>query len=104
MTHTRSQEDGKYHIRGKTYEILEGSKAQVWHKTAYQTSGGLHKSDLLKNKHGRIVSLKKHRTAKKENRLVKAGYITKKGEFGAVKVDKTRKSRRGSRKMKGGRM
>jgi hypothetical protein len=37
------------------------------------------------NKHGRIVSKKKSATAKKENRLVKAGYVTKKGVFGSTK-------------------
>ena len=38
-----------------------GSKAEVWHSTAEHTSGGLHKSDLMKNKGGRIVSIKKHK-------------------------------------------
>ena len=37
-----------------------GSKAQVWHQTALQTSGGLKKEDLMMNKRGRIVSKKKH--------------------------------------------
>jgi hypothetical protein len=44
------------------------------------------------NKHGRVVSLKKHKTAKKEKRLEKAGYGYKKGEFGYVKIG-TRKNR-----------
>ena len=108
MTHTRS-EDGKYHIGGKKYEMLEGSRAQVWHETAYQTSGGLNKHHLIKNRHGRIVSKAKHHTAKKQKRLIKAGFITKKGQFGFVKVDtKSRKASKGSRKtrrgMRGGRM
>ena len=42
----------------------------------------------MKNKHGRIVSAKKHRTAKKDKRLVKAGYKTEKGKFGAKKTMK----------------
>ena len=79
--------DGKYHIHGKTYDMLIGSRAQVGHGTAYKTSGGLTKSDLFKNKHDRYVSLKKHNTAKKEKRLEKAGFFTKKGKFGAVKKD-----------------
>ena len=103
MTHTRSK-DGKYHIGGKKYDLLEGSRAQVWHETAYQTSGGLHKHHLMKNNRGSIVSKTKHFRAKKENRLVNAGYVTRKGKFGAIKVDKTRKTRRGSRKMRGGKM
>ena len=32
--------DGKYHINGKTYPMLEGSRAQVMHGTAYKTPGG----------------------------------------------------------------
>lgn len=62
-----------------------GSRAEVFHGTAKHTSGGLEKSDLLKNKWGRIVSAKKHKTAKKEKRLQKAGFFAKKGEFGVVK-------------------
>jgi hypothetical protein len=77
-----------------------GSRAQVFHGTVDQTTGGLEKKDLMKNKHGRIVSLKKHKTAKKNNRLKKAGYFTKKGEFGSFKKEdnKTRKNK--SRKNK----
>lgn len=37
-----------------------GSKAEVYHGTAMQTSGGLKKDALMKNKGGRIVSKKKH--------------------------------------------
>jgi hypothetical protein len=33
--------DGKYHIKGKTYEMLIGSRAQVWHGTAFKTNGNL---------------------------------------------------------------
>lgn len=62
-----------------------GSRAEVFHGTAKHTSGGLTKKDLLKNKHGRIVSRSKHASAKKEQRLLKHGYGTKKGEFGYVK-------------------
>ena len=98
--------DGKYHIKGKSYELLVGSRAQVHHGTAYKTAGDLTKSNLLMNKHGRIVSSKKHASAKREKRLVKAGYLTRKGKFGAVKSGKavrgSRKSRR-SKKMRGGR-
>jgi hypothetical protein len=79
-----------------------GSRAEVFHGTAKHTSGGLEKSDLLKNKWGRIVSAKKHKTAKKEKRLQKAGFFAKKGEFGVVKRQtaknrKTAKNRRGGR-------
>ena len=84
-------EDGKYHIHGKKYEQLVGSRAQVYHQTAYKTAGDLKKSDIMMNKNGRIVSVKKHNTAKREKRLVKAGYITKKGKFGFIKMSKSKK-------------
>jgi hypothetical protein len=86
-------EDGMYHINGKTYKNLIGSRAQVYNTTVYKTPGGLKKSDLLMNKWGRIVSLKKHNTAKNEKRLEKAGYYAKKGKFGYVKKN-TRKTRK----------
>ena len=64
--------------------VTTGSRAKVWHGTAKHTSGGLTKKDLMKNKRGKIVSRSKHFSSKKENRLVKAGYSTKKGTFGSV--------------------
>jgi len=71
-----------------------GSRSEVWHGNAKKTTGGLTKKDLLKNKHGELVSKKKHFTAKKEKRLEKAGYFTQKGKFGYVKRDaKTRKTK-----------
>lgn len=70
-----------------------GSRAEVWHGNAKKTTGGLSKNDLIKNKHGEIVSKKKHHTAKKEKRLEKAGYFTQKGKFGYVKRDKKSKSK-----------
>jgi hypothetical protein len=82
-----------------TFEQTTGTRAQVWHGTAKKTSGGLTKSALMMNKHGRIVSRKKHNTAKREKRLVKAGFLTKKGQFGFIKKG-TRRHR--SRKMRGG--
>jgi hypothetical protein len=77
------------------FELNIGTRAQVWHGTAKKTSGGLTKSQLIKNKAGRIVSKAKHFTAKKDRRLVKAGYGTKKGKFGFVKIGKSTKSKRG---------
>jgi len=58
------------------------------HGTADKTAGGLTKSDLKYNKAGRIVSRKKSMKAKKENRLVKLGFKTRKGKFGLVKKGK----------------
>jgi hypothetical protein len=75
-----------------------GSKAQVWHGTAKKTSGGLTKSDLMKNKHGRIVSRRKHTMGKKSiKHLRKMGYIAKKGKFTLF-----HKGSKKSRKMRGG--
>ena len=99
MTRYTKDAQGQYVIHGHKYSMLVGSRAQVVHGTAYKTSGGLKKSDLLQNKNGRIVSKKKHATAKKDNRLVKAGYKTKKGHFGAIKNNSSK-----SKKMRGGMM
>ena len=84
-------EDGFYHIHGQKFELLKGSRAQVMHGTAYKTEGNLTKNKLMMNKHGRIVSEKKHHTAKNEKRLLKHGYGTQKGAFGFVKTDGTMK-------------
>lgn len=62
-----------------------GSRAQVMHGTAHHTSGGLTKGDLKYNKAGRIVSKAKSMKAKKDNRLVKLGFKTRKGKFGLAK-------------------
>lgn len=59
-----------------------GSKAQVWHRTAKHTSGGLTRKDLMKTKSGRIVSRRKHAIGMKRIKtLKKMGYIAKKGTF-----------------------
>jgi hypothetical protein len=83
-----------------------GTRAEVYHGTARRTSGGLTKAELMMNKHGRIVSKKKHNTAKREMRLVKYGFTTKKGKFGYVKTKSnkrsSKRSRSKSRKMRGG--
>ena len=65
---------------------ITGTRAQVMHGTANKTSGGLTKSQLKYNKQGKIVSRKASALATKNNRLVKAGYVTTKGVFGIVKT------------------
>jgi len=72
--------------------------AKVWHGTLKKTSGGLTKKDLMKNKWGRIVSKKRHNLAKKNKFLIKAGYVTQKGKFGAKKKKMTKKKSRGRKK------
>jgi hypothetical protein len=52
-------------------EKVIGSRAEVFHGTADHTRSGLDKSDLMKNKHGRIVSKAKNKLGK-ENEWAKA--------------------------------
>ena len=78
---------------------LIGSRREVYNGTAKRTSGGLEKKDLFYNKYGRIVSLKKHVTAKKEKRLQKYGWTAKKGKFGGIKMKPKPKSK--AKKSKG---
>lgn len=79
-----TRKNGVYEIGGKEYKELIGSREQVWNGRAYKTKGELKRSDLMKNKWNRIVSKKKHKTAKREKRLEKYGYYAKKGKFGYV--------------------
>jgi hypothetical protein len=97
MRKQHKSEDGKYHIGDKTFTNLVGSRAQVYHETAYKTSGGLKKADLVQNKNGRIVSKKKQATAKKDKRLEAHGFFAEKGKFGMVKRT-ARKAARTARK------
>jgi hypothetical protein len=102
MKRPHRSEDGMYHIHGKSYRELFGSRQQVMNGNAYKTAGELTKTGLMMNKWGRIVSKKKHATAKKEKRLVKYGYTAKKGKFGYVKVNSKSRKMRKSRRMNGG--
>ena len=81
----------------KEYKQRVGSRAQVMHGTAKMTGGGLKKKQLKYNKHGKIVSRKASKAAKKTKNLQKAGYFTKKGQFGAY-----RKMGRKGKVMRGG--
>ena len=92
--------DGFYHIKGKKYPFLRGARRQVWAGTAYMTEGGLTRDKLHYNKRGRIVTKKKFNTAKKEKRLQKHGYFTKKGKFGYVKKGTKSRSKSKSSKTK----
>lgn len=75
-----------------------GSRAQVFNGTKDRTSGGLKREDLFRGKDGRIKSKKASKLAKKNNRLVKAGYVTEKGKFGAIRVEDAKSPRRSSRR------
>jgi hypothetical protein len=82
----RRQSDGKFHIDGKIYNELKGRRQQVGGGTAYKTSGGLIKADLIQNAKGDWVSKVKSEDAVENNNLLKYGYGSKKGSFGYVKV------------------
>jgi hypothetical protein len=51
--------NGKRVCKNKKLKRVIGTKLQVWRGTALKTRGGLKKSDLMKNKAGKIVSRKK---------------------------------------------
>ena len=71
-----------FHSIKMVAELTVGSKAQVFHGTAKHTSGGLTKSDLVQNKHGRIVSRRKMLAGRKALKyLTRKGYKAKKGTF-----------------------
>ena len=94
--------DGKYHVAGKVYDLLKGSRTQVKNGTAYQTKGLLKKAQIKMNKWGKYVSVKKSKTAKRENKLFKLGFRTRKGHFGVVKTEAAKnykkKSGKGTRR------
>ena len=66
-----------------------GSRAEVFHDKALKTSGGLEKKDLIKNKHGYIVSKRKVALSRrlKTNPLMAQGYLAKRKskKFGPLK-------------------
>ena len=61
--------DGFFHREGQLYELLEGTRNDVWQGKAYKTSGGLIKKDLLINKDGNIVSKCKYIDGIMNNKL-----------------------------------
>ena len=107
MVNNAYNKNGATMVGGSKYSLTVGSRAQVWNGTAYKTGygkKGLKRSDLIKNKHGRIVSKKKHAYGKKKGlkQLHAKGYFTRKGHFGVVKKgSKTAKKGRKKGKSKG---
>ena len=90
--------DGFYHINGKKYKDLIGSRASVYHGTAYKTSGGLTKEDLEQNKHGRIVSKKLADLATKQNHLGDHKQTVGSHTFGSKKSKKHSSKKHSSKK------
>lgn len=70
--------------------MTTGSRRQVWNGTVDKTSGGLTKKDLVMV-NGRIKSKKARAAAKKNKNLEKAGWVAKKGEFGAIRIEDVKK-------------
>jgi hypothetical protein len=58
-------------LTGGSHVKAVGSRAEVMHNSAHHTSGGLTKKQLKYNKYGRIVSVKKSKTAKSKGLLKK---------------------------------
>jgi hypothetical protein len=71
--------DGLYHVNDKAYKNLIGTREEVWNETAYKTSGGLIKDNLLKNVSGKIVSKSKYICSKIDSNL---GVLTTQGRGG----------------------
>ena len=63
------ERDGLFHIDGKKYEKIEGTREEVWNGAAYQTPGSLKKCDLLINHKGKIVSKIKSIDGKANNKF-----------------------------------
>ena len=82
----------------------KGSRAEVYHGNALMTTGGLMKKDLLKNKHGHIVSSKKVKHSKDPNKnpLLAMGLLAKRRskKFGPnyLNNNSTKKSKENSKR------
>ena len=103
----KGKKNAKKTRKAKKFQEKYGSRLKVWNGTAEMTTGKLKKRDLIrvqdKNGVGRIKSKKKSMFEKKYNRLAKHGWTAKKGEFGAVRIDKkTRKNKKRGKKGKKG--
>jgi hypothetical protein len=70
---TMKNSSGTYDVGGNQYELLLGTRQEVWDGKAYKTSGGLLKNELIRNKHGDIVSKRKSISETKLKRLVVCG-------------------------------
>ena len=61
----------------KNFKMIIGNKKQVWSGEAQRTSGGLRKSNLMINKRGKVVSIRKHEAGLKRFRENKLRPLTK---------------------------
>ena len=77
-----------------------GTRLQVWRGKATKTTGGLKKTDLTKNKHGKIVSKTKSTTAKHKSNLGKMLTNKKKRETFEISKQNIVKGKRNRKKTK----
>jgi hypothetical protein len=97
----RDSEDGTYHIKGKQYPELFGSRRQVMNNSAYKTTGNLTRNKLHFNpKTKRYVSKLKHTQTLKNNPLKRLGLLAKPGTFGPNKSKSRKNKRRSAKKTK----
>ena len=62
--------DGLYDIDNHQYQLLSGTREQVWDNVAYRTEGGLIKSDFMINSMNKIVSKSKSISSKNNIRPI----------------------------------
>ena len=65
MKAMRRRKAKKVSVIGKKWQVFKGTKVK--------TGGGLKKTDLIKNKHGKIVSRKRYVRGKKNTHAIKWG-------------------------------
>ena len=78
----------------------KNGKLEVFHNKAFKTRGGLTKKDLMKNKHGRIVSRKASAAAKKRFKRADVKAALAKGRKALAKVVGHSMSKKRSHKKK----
>ena len=65
-------EDGFYYINNKKYSSCFGTREEVWNETAFKTTGGLMKEQLIMNRYGKIVSKSKFIESKTNYRFAES--------------------------------
>jgi len=72
------QKNGLYYFNEEVFTQLDGTRQEVWDGTAYKTTGGLIKKDLIIGAKGTIVSKIKTASSTADNRLM--AYMKKIGK------------------------
>lgn len=85
-------------VGGSHEKDIVGSRRRVFNGNALRTTGGLTKKDLMKNKHGEIVSIKASKAAKKTKNLRKFLQPKGSGAFGPKKTKKNKRNKTSNRK------